>query len=132
MKPYRDLIPMNNDGGWIATSDPHLPSENNLTTSPMKKIEINGRVLEYETITNTYEYGEYYETRFYEGYHVVRRKKWFGLFGPVIETKEPNFLFSILEDSRNPNRSKQWWRVEIDKQLSRIERLEEINRDELI
>ena len=48
-----------------------------------KSLDVNGRKIEYEVFYDVSEYGETYETAFYEGTKIVSRKKYF-LFGEPV------------------------------------------------
>ena len=96
-----------------------------------KQISINGLELFYITYYDCSEYGESYETIFYEKMKTVTYKKYW-LFGPVMTKEEPDVLFSIYEDSNNKRINKDWWRNRILHEISLLNRKEEIEAGKLI
>jgi hypothetical protein len=91
----------------------------------MKKITIDGYTFEYETLIESSEFGDYYETHFYNG-TVTKTYRKYWLFGPIITEEVPNHIFTICEDSENTNLSKEWWREKIREKINKhlIRRLE--------
>jgi hypothetical protein len=98
-----------------------------------KSVEVNGVVLYYDSGWSGDDYGEWYETWFYEETEIVKRKKghWFKK-SEYYDVEVPKILFTIYEDINNIRLSKNWWRNEIEKELSLINRKDEIEQGKLI
>ena len=98
----------------------------------MKTIEINGRTLEYEVFSDCNEYdGLTYETAFYEGTKIERRKKYL-LFGPVITKIVPNEIFRLFLNIEDPGYTKDDIRRKIERKLELLERPAQIERGEIV
>ncbi len=97
----------------------------------MNSIKINGRTLEYEVFYDVSEYGETYETAFYEGTKTERRKKYL-LFGPTIEKTVPNEIFKLYLNIEDPGYTKDDIRRKIERALELLERPSEIERGEIV
>lgn len=98
----------------------------------MKSLEINGRVLQYETIHSVDLADELViYTEFYEGTEKVTSKKW-GFFGKETVEEKPKVIFVIYEDTQDVRLTKRWWRERISLELEILGRAEELERGELI
>lgn len=97
----------------------------------MKEITIQGRTLQYQTLWDCSEYGEWCWTEFYEGTVIVKkRKRWWSK--KTIEKIIPKKLFSIPADTKDERLSKHSWRVRILHELDLLNRLEQLKNGELI
>jgi hypothetical protein len=97
----------------------------------MKSIDVNGRKIEYEVLYDCSEYGETYETIFYEGTEVKTRKK-FLLFGEKIEKLVPKEIFRLYLDIEDEGMTRSEARRKIERRLELLDRKEQIERGELI
>jgi hypothetical protein len=97
----------------------------------MKEININGINLKYQTFYDACEYGESTRTEFYLGTVVIIKKKWV-FYGPTYEEVIPKKIFTIFADTQNANLSRDWWRAQIEKHLTILNRAEEIAKGEII
>jgi hypothetical protein len=97
----------------------------------MKRIDVNGRTIEYEVFYDCSEYGDTYETVFYEGKQTVSRKKYF-LFGETVSKEFPREIFRIYFNVEDEGRTKSEIRAIIERRLELLDRKEQIRRGELI
>lgn len=97
----------------------------------MKTIDVNGRKLEYEIFYDVCEYGETYQTVFYEGTISKNRKKWF-LFGPEIIISKPKELFKLYFNIEDPNLTKSDIRFTLERKIELLNREKEIEEGEII
>lgn len=97
----------------------------------MKTIDVNGRKLEYEIFYDVCEYGEAYQTVFYEGTISKNRKKWF-LFGPEISISKPKELFKLYFNIEDPNLTKSDIRFTLERKIELLNREKEIEEGEII
>lgn len=97
----------------------------------MKTIDVNGRKLEYEIFYDVCEYGEAYQTVFYEGKISKNRKKWF-LFGPEISISKPKELFKLYFNIEDPNLTKSDIRFTLERKIELLNREKEIEEGEII
>lgn len=94
----------------------------------MKEINFNDRIFQYDVVRSDI-FSDY--TDFYEGTVEVKYKKYL-LFGPEIVKQEPNMIFTLYFDVENAFYSKDQVRAAIEKKLKKIERIDEINKGEII
>lgn len=98
-------------------------------------LNIDGRTLYFNVKYDCSEYGEYWETEFFEEYEPRSRKQWI-FFGPTITWQEPKVMFSVHHNINNPKLTKEYWRREIRKKLAKYDSLknreEEINSNQYI
>jgi hypothetical protein len=85
-------------------------------------IEINDRKIYFQVRYDCSEWGEYWETEFFEEYETLSKKKWV-LFGPTITWEEPKIMFTITRDIYSPRLTKEYWRREITKKLKKYDAL---------
>lgn len=97
----------------------------------LKKIELDGVQLEYETFYECGEYGDYEWTEFYIGTKISTRRKYF-LFGEKITKEEPFKVFELNFSIENPNYTKKEVRKAIKRKLELFGRKSEIERGEII
>lgn len=99
-------------------------------------INIDGRELMYTVHSDSGEYGVWCWTHFYETTFTLRTRKWFDLFGPIIEREVPNIMFTIRENIYSKRLTKEFWRREISKNLKKYDSLkhreDEIKNGEFI
>jgi len=93
----------------------------------MKQITINNETFFYKTFSY---HGEH-KTEFWKGSKKTFRRKYI-FFGPIIESSEPDVLFTIYNDSDSPYLTKSWWRDEINKRIETLKRKEQLKKGELI
>lgn len=89
----------------------------------MNKIEIDGRVLEYQVHSNGCEFDTWYWTDFYEGTTTVRRRQGLPFFGKVVFETHPRRLFRLHIDIESPFHSTAQVRESIREQLSMLNNL---------
>ena len=98
-------------------------------------ININGRILKFIVEYDCSEWGEYWQTHYFEKHETLSRKKWY-FFGPIITWEEPVIMFTIHADMYNPRLTKEYWKREITKKLNEYDslcsRAEEINSKQYI
>lgn len=98
-------------------------------------ININGRTIHFTVEYDCSEWGESWQTHFFEKYETISRKKWY-FFGPIITRQEPYIMFSIYQDINNPRLTKEYWKREITRKLneydSLCDRANEINSNQYI
>ena len=68
----------------------------------MKKIEVNGRTLEYEVHSNGCEFDTWYWTDFYEGTVTVKKKTGFLFFGKTVVETRPKRILRLHFDIESP------------------------------
>lgn len=101
----------------------------------MKEINIDGRVLKYQLMSDCSEYDSWDWTEFYEGTEKVTkrvRSGWLDIFGTPTEVEVPKFVFKIDMSCENDRITKDEWRNKILKELDLLNRREELERGELI
>lgn len=101
----------------------------------MKEINIDGRVLKYQLMSDCSEHGSWDWTEFYEGTEKVTkrvRSGWLDIFGTPTEVEVPKFVFKIDMSCENDRITKDEWRNKILKELDLLNRREELERGELI
>ena len=101
----------------------------------MKEINIDGRVLKYQLMSDCSEYDSWDWTEFYEGTETVTKKirsGWLDIFGTPTEVEVPKFVFKIDMSCENDRITKDEWRNKILKELDLLNRREELERGELI
>ena len=96
-----------------------------------KILDVNGRKIEYEVFYDVSEYGETYETVFYEGTQIVSRKKYF-LFGEQVSKEVPREIFRLYFNIEDEGRTKSEIRAIIERKLELLDRKDQIRRGELI
>ena len=96
-----------------------------------KSLDVNGRKIEYEVFYDVSEYGETYETAFYEGTQIVSRKKYF-LFGEPVSKETPREIFRLYFNVEDEGRTKSEIRTIIERRLELLDRKDQIRRGELI
>ena len=97
----------------------------------MKIIDVNGRTIGYEVFYDVSEYGETYETAFYEGTKIVSRKKYL-LFGEPVSKEVPREIFRLHFSIEDEGRTKAEIRAVIERRLELLDRREQIARGEII
>jgi len=97
----------------------------------MKSIDVNGRKIQYQVFYDVSEYGETYETVFYEGTRIVSRKKYY-LFGEPVSKEEPREIFRLHFNVEDAHRTKSEIRAAIERRLELLDRKGQIRRGELI
>jgi len=98
----------------------------------MKSIRIQERELQYQTIWDCDEVGEWCWTEFYEGTVEVTKRK-FPQFWKKYTVIEPRILFKIEgANTEDPRLLKSWWKKKIEENLEMLGRSNEIKRGELI
>lgn len=97
----------------------------------MKKLSINGKDLEYEVFHHISEFGDYYETVFYEGTTIKTYKKYW-LFGETITKIVPKEVFVLYVDIESRDYTKDKIRGMIEKKLALLNREEEIKNGKII
>ena len=100
----------------------------------MRTIEINGRVLAYETKWNSMgEYGDYPVTIFYEGTTTrLRRTGFLGIFGRIVTEEIPKEVFKIYQDSNDERLTRGYWRERIENEIELLDRKDQLKRGDLI
>jgi hypothetical protein len=101
----------------------------------MKEINIDGRILKYQLMCDCDEYGTWEWTEFYEGTEIVTktvRSGWFDLFGTRVQVEKPKLIFTIEMSCDDDRITKEEWRKRILRELSLLNRREELERGELI
>ena len=83
---------------------------------------IDGKELKYKITRYDSEYGDCVKTEFYETHTIKKRKRWI-LFGEEREIIIPNTIFTIWEDFHSPRLTKEYWKREIRKKLTKYESL---------
>lgn len=97
----------------------------------MKTIEINGRKIQYEVLYDVSEYGDTYETVFYEGTQIVSKKKYL-LFGETITKEVPREIFRLYFNIEDEGRTKSETRTIIERRLELLDRKAQIERGEIV
>ena len=97
----------------------------------MKTIEINGRKIQYEVLYDVSEYGDTYETVFYEGTQIVSKKKYL-LFGETITKEVPYEIFRLYFNIEDEGRTKSETRAIIERRLELLDRKVQIERGEIV
>lgn len=97
----------------------------------MKTLDINGRKINYEVLYDVSEYGETYETVFYEGTKITTRKKYY-LFGEKISKEVPREIFRLYFNIEDERKTKRDIRSRIERELELLGRKEQIEKGELI
>lgn len=98
----------------------------------MRTINIAGRELQYQTIWDCDEWGEWCWTEFYEGTIEVSKRR-FPKFWTKQTVAEPKMIFKIDgANTEDPNLLKRWWNERILKELEILDRSAQIERGELI
>lgn len=97
----------------------------------MKTIEINGRKIQYEVLYDVSEYGDTYETVFYEGTQIVSKKKYL-LFGETITKEVPREIFRLYFNIEDEGRTKSETRAIIERRLELLDRKAQIERGEIV
>lgn len=98
----------------------------------MRTINIAGRELQYQTIWDCDELGEWCSTEFYEGTIEVTRRR-FPKFWSKQTVTEPKMIFKIDgANTEDPKLLKGWWQEKIMEELEILDRTSQIERGELI
>lgn len=97
----------------------------------MKSLSINENTFWYEIEVDSSEYGDYYTTNFYQGTETVKRKKYI-LFGAEIVKTVPKLVFSLYMNIEDPSYTKSDIRALISREIELMNRVEEIERGEII
>lgn len=97
----------------------------------MKSINIEGREFQYKVFKRTSDFIDYYETRFYQGIEEVLYKK-YGFFGKKIPNKVPILVFELPFNIEDERYSKKELKERLLKEITLLDRKEEIKRGELI
>ena len=93
----------------------------------MKTLKYKNRIFQYEIISSDM----IPETMFYDGVETVTRKKYY-IFGKDISYTKPKYVFSIYVNIEDPRRDKASIRGLVGKQVSILERREEILNGDII
>lgn len=97
------------------------------------QITINGRTFTYEVFDCSSEWGDVYETCFYEGTETIMvRTGFLGLFGPKKQVEQPKKVFTINWDANDPSITKSEWKKIIEHKIELLDRKEQLERGELI
>ncbi len=101
----------------------------------MKEINIDGRVLKYQLMSDCSEYDSWEWTEFYEGTEMITktvRSGWLDLFGTKVQVEVPKLVFEINMSCEDDRITKEEWRERIIRELKLLNRREELERGELI
>ena len=101
----------------------------------MKEINIDGRVLKYQLMSDCSEYDSWDWTEFYEGTEMITkrvRSGWLDLTGTLVQVEVPKFIFKINRSCDDDRMTKSEWRARITRELELLNRREELERGELI
>jgi len=102
-----------------------------MISQKLSEIEIDGRKIKYEIFYDVSEYGEIYETIFYEGTEIKKYKKYF-LFGPIITKEIPKQIFKLYYNIEDESMTKSDIKSAICRKLELLGRKSEIERGEII
>ena len=93
----------------------------------MRKITILGHELQFKVIDSI---DESIKTNFYYGTKKVKYKKYL-LFGPVIESEEPKYLFHVYYDITSSDYTKEKMKQKLEKDFTLLgkRKIEVINND---
>lgn len=100
-----------------------------------KELEYKGRKFLYSI--EEHDCGDYgafvcYVTNFYDPNPIIKQKKKWFLFGPLVEYKEYINLFEIDLNIESPHVTKKEIRELLDKQIDLLNRKEEIKKGEFV
>lgn len=101
----------------------------------MKKLSYKGRNFLYEV--QTYRCGDYgasdcYETIVYDSEPVIRKRRKYLLFGPVVDVKRCKVLFTLYFNIEDPKYTKEYVEEKLDAELVLLNRLEDIQRGDIV
>jgi len=100
----------------------------------MKEVTVSGLTFQYKVKYESSEFGDYAKTLFCDGTKMVKRCRfnWKKFSFEYYMKEVPNVVFVIYEDANSKYITKEWWRKEIEKQISLLNRSYELENNQLI